>query len=101
MCKSYYSAYTHSNMGIRLAEEGETYLAIKYFLDSVKLNPYHVPGYIGLGNELLSIGKVDDALKNFENALKIDPGNVIAKNDLKKALDIKMRSAEPKKEIRP
>ncbi len=86
--KDYYNAYTHSNIGIRLAEVGNTHLAAKYFLKSIDLNPANVAGYNGFGKIMLQIGKTDEAISYFQKALKVSPDSEESRDNLDKALTL-------------
>ncbi len=92
--KNPYNSRTHSNIGIRLAGEGRTLMAAKYFIKSIKLDPSKVESYNGLGNAMLDIGNVDEAISNFEKALKINPNFKEGRNNLNKAIELSVRKAK-------
>ncbi|MBF0274061.1 MAG: tetratricopeptide repeat protein [Nitrospinae bacterium] len=80
------------------AEMSRLYSLIGYFDDAyrsvsllLKIAPEKPDGHYWLGMLLKSIGKTDEAIIAFKNALKIDPNHVFAKNNLKVLLKNKKK----------
>jgi Flp pilus assembly protein TadD len=67
-----------NNYGIALLEQQEYARAADAFRTVIALGPTYVDGYINLGVAQYSDTQYDAALKTFEQALKLDPGNLRA-----------------------
>ena len=50
-------------------------IAITLMQEAIRLYPDYFAAHLALGNELAKAGRVNDALVEFENARKINPGN--------------------------
>lgn len=61
-------------------------------------NPDHVPTLINFGNSMLLSGKLDEAMKLYQQALKIAPNSVEAHYNLSLALEENMKFVEARGE---
>ncbi|KXK10579.1 MAG: Tetratricopeptide repeat protein [Microgenomates bacterium OLB23] len=50
----------------------------------IELNNEYLDAYLGLGFAYLQLAKYKDSKKYYQEALKIDPNNIIARNNLEK-----------------
>ncbi len=60
--------------GVDYGIQGKHDDAIKEFEKTAKASPNFLPAYINLGNAYMNKGDVDMAIKNYEQAIEIDPG---------------------------
>lgn len=65
----------HNNLGKVYYEQGNYYMAAWEFQYAIKLMPYHAEPLNNLGMVLESVGKLDDAVKDYDQALALEPGN--------------------------
>ena len=56
--------------------------AVDHFEWAVAYQPDYVEAHNNLGSTLLSIGKLDDAVKSYEKALTLKPDYAEAQNNL-------------------
>ena len=68
-------ANTRNNLGTAYGIKGMTDAAIGQFSIAIQLNPEFAKAYYNLGNGLMHKGFVAQALRSFENAVRLDPGN--------------------------
>lgn len=61
-----------------LCSEGETEASYKILLECLLVNPSFIPAQLTLAVNRLLAKKHDDALMEFEQTLRLDPGNLIA-----------------------
>jgi len=61
-------------------------LAVSYLSERLDKHRQSASSFIHLGNAYAGIGKHDEAKKQFEMALRLDPQSVVAKNNLGNAL---------------
>ena len=59
--------------------------AIIYYKKAIGYNPFYTDAYYYLGLVYFYIGEYDEAIKNFNQVLKIDPVNNEVKNMLTQA----------------
>lgn len=76
------SAAAAYNMGLSLSKVGYHLEAITAFNKAIELNYNSTDIYGKLGYELTMIGEFNAAFKNYQQAIKINPKNQKAKNDL-------------------
>ncbi len=75
LCRSI--GWTYCNL--RNFKEG-----IKHLKKAIKLNPYYIEGHLSLALAYIEIGDLDKGLEEFQNVLKFDPGNTLAKEYVRK-----------------
>jgi tetratricopeptide (TPR) repeat protein len=80
------SYIAHCNLGIALADEGQTSDAVRHFNRALELNPDDAKSINNLGKVLTSQGKLGEAMEHFNHALQLDPNDVKALNNLGVAL---------------
>ncbi len=68
-------AATYSNLGVLLVEEGKVKEGINMFLKAVTARPDYREGYINLGVLYKRIGNNAEALKAYEQVLRLDPND--------------------------
>ncbi len=66
--KSFYNVY-----GYKLINIGDNDEAIKVFKKQVEIMPNEANSYDSLGDGYKSVGKIDLAIEQYKNALKVDP----------------------------
>ena len=54
---------------------------------TIELNPNFGEAYTNLGRALLEVGKTDEALEAFRQAIDINPDDVLARRNLGRALE--------------
>jgi len=69
--------------GIALREKGEYDASLKILEEAKKMNPYYFPAGIQLGITYYSMNKIDRAISEWMNVLKLDPSNYDATMYLK------------------
>lgn len=62
------------NLGLTYRKLGQPALSIQAFTTAVELNPGYYKAYNSLGNSLLELGRVDEAIENYRTALSLRPG---------------------------
>lgn len=68
-------ANTRNNLGTAYGMKGMTDAAIDQFIIAIQLNPDLAKAYFNLGNALMHKSLVAEALRCFENAARLEPGN--------------------------
>lgn len=69
--------------GIKLRDENDQMGAKDCFAESIKRNPRFIGGYLELGyTNLIAGDPIEVAIRNFSEALKIDPNYALANNSL-------------------
>ncbi len=76
----------HSNLGVVLAEEGDTSNAVTHFNLALESNPKDFNSINNLGKILTSQGQLDLAIQDFHRALEIEPDDFKTLNNLSIAL---------------
>jgi len=71
--------------GLALAREGKPSEASTAFQDAVQLNPNSAEAHLNLGKTEFSLGQVNEAIAELQEALHLDPGNRQAKRLLSQA----------------
>jgi adenylate cyclase len=73
------AARSQSSMGTALAFSCRFHEAIPFFEEAIRLDPYPPsPVFRLLGGAYSAVGRHDEALKAFENALKLNPDDIFA-----------------------
>jgi protein O-mannosyl-transferase len=72
----------HYNLGIVLANRGETAQAMDHYREAVALRPTYVEAHYNLGRLLAEKGEINQAIDHYEAALAVDPGDAEAQNNL-------------------
>src|SRR5262245_8525482 len=65
----------HNNLGNVYYHAGKYYLAAWEFQYAIKVMPYSVEARNNLGMVLEAVDKLDDAVKNYNEALALEPAN--------------------------
>ncbi len=73
-----------NDRGNELAGEGQLAPAMKYFREILEIRPDDADAYTNLGAACAIQGDLVEAARNFERALKIDPGNEVARKNLER-----------------
>ncbi|HYL78105.1 MAG TPA: tetratricopeptide repeat protein [Bryobacteraceae bacterium] len=76
------SYLTQKNMGDLLAQEGDYLLAIDHLREATLLKPDYAPAHLNLGGALLSVGRPDEAIREFQKVLELGELNRDAETDL-------------------
>lgn len=79
------NAFAHNNLGLALARKGDLEGALKEFRTAAEAG--HAEAVCNLGNALLSLRRVDEALAQYRKALEKDPKSVMAHNNLALVLE--------------
>src|SRR3989337_1490784 len=72
-------ANEHAQLGTAYRDNGEFEQAIETFQKAIEINQRHLPAVINLGITYYMMGFVDLALREWKNALAVDPENRDAK----------------------
>jgi len=80
--KDLYYAPAHNNLGLTLLESQRHYEAAWEFDYAAKLMPHAPEPRQNLGLVYESLGHLDEAITEYENALRIDPQNAVAMRHL-------------------
>ena len=88
------SAVAWNNLGLALAERGDTLAAIEQYKHSLRMDPDFEYAHNNLGHALLEIQDWDDARREFEAALKVKQDLPDAHNGLGIALMMQNRLNE-------
>ena len=74
--------------GVDLLESGDYRSAIPHLREAIRSNPsYHFAHY-WLGNAYEKLGRNDEAIAEYKEALRLDPSNTLAKNNLNRLVQI-------------
>lgn len=88
-----------TQQAIESAVNGQWEKAIELNNKIIEENPQDVESYLRLGFAYLQIGNLEQAKKAYKTALKIQPGNPIALNNLEKIKILAKKKLSPKKLI--
>jgi len=66
------------NLAYFLNQEGQTAEAIKYYKQTLELDPNHFAAHSNLGLALIDIGEINQAVVHFNKALRLDPDSADA-----------------------
>jgi hypothetical protein len=75
--------------GMRYYYQGQYLEALSNYQDFIKLNPSLATGYISLGSIYLQLGLPNDAIKQWQKALELEPDNAQVKVFLNQLLSLK------------
>jgi tetratricopeptide (TPR) repeat protein len=84
LAKGATSAYVHNNLGIVLQERRQHEKAVLEFREAARLDPRYAAPRILLGASLLALGRVREARKEVERAVKLAPKEPLARLQLAK-----------------
>ena len=62
---------THNNLGVALADRGQTAEAIEHYLTAVKLRPDFADGWVNLGDSYLVEGRTLEAIDQYLHGLRL------------------------------
>ena len=65
------------SLGNQLGMEGDHVGASQVFQSSIKIDPYYIPAYLGLGIAYGNLGRNDDAVAVFKEGIKLDNINAL------------------------
>lgn len=65
------------SLGNQLGMEGDHVGASQVFLSSIKIDPYYIPAYLGLGIAYGNLGRNNDAVAVFKEGIKLDNINAL------------------------
>ena len=66
------SAENYVSLGNQLGMEGDHAGASQVFKSSIKIDPYYIPAYLGLGIAYGNLGRSIDAVDVFKEGIKLD-----------------------------
>ena len=69
---------THYALGEELGFDGQAAEARKELEQVTRMRPEYAPAHLNLGVALQQLGQVQDALTQFEETLRLEPGNKLA-----------------------
>lgn len=72
-------------LGLSLDRSGKRLEAIAAFKDAVRLDAKNAEAHLGMGKTELALGRVNDAIGELEEALRLSPGNLQARRLLSQA----------------
>jgi tetratricopeptide (TPR) repeat protein len=79
-------ARTHYDLGLALAQKGNSQEAAAQFADAIRVNPGFPEAHHDLGVQYLMGGNASDAIKHFSEAIRLTPTYAVAYNSLGTAL---------------
>ena len=79
----------HHNLAIALDDEGRTDEAIYHYLETLRIDPDFSEGYNNLGIAYIHKGDKNSAIACFRKAVQLNSDNILAKINLKNAIQIK------------
>lgn len=79
------ASFVHNNLGIVYQQQGAHPQAILQFREALRLQPgYAAPRFL-LGASLMALGRTAEAIRELEQALKLDPEQALGRLELIKA----------------
>ena len=90
----------HLNLGVVLAEKGQTKDALRHLYASVEEKPDHNDGHDTLGAVLGQMGRTQEAAEQFQQAIRIQPNDSEAHSNLGNVLLAQGRFADASSEFR-
>ena len=72
------------DLATALAQSGDTAQAISEYQSALRLEPDSAATHMNLGEMFLRANRPPDAAKEFEEVLRLDPGNLTASAELAK-----------------
>ncbi|MGH9448066.1 MAG: tetratricopeptide repeat protein, partial [Terriglobia bacterium] len=76
------SVWGYSGLGLTHWAQGDETGAERFFGDAIKVDPTDGRPYALLGILYARAGRVSDAIREYQQALKVEPGNAIARAQL-------------------
>jgi len=80
-------AFVHNNLGIVYQRQGDYTRAIAQFRKAIDLQPDYLAPHVLVGSSLLATGRISEAIKELERAVKLDPKQQLARLELAKAYE--------------
>jgi Flp pilus assembly protein TadD len=62
---------------------------VRYYLEALRFNPADAEAHYHLGLEWLQRGRIDEAIGQFQEVIRLEPDDAGARNNLARALEIK------------
>jgi tetratricopeptide (TPR) repeat protein len=84
----------HEKLGRALFAEGNPAAAFAQFREAIQSEPLRTETYIAWGQDLISLGKPDEAARLYQEALKTNPKSGLLHYDLAAALQDQQKNAE-------
>lgn len=81
----------HSNLGLEYARQGKDKEAFFHYKETLKISPNFSDAHNNLGALLAQTGNIGGAIQEFRWALKAEPGHVLAKKNLRIALEMQRK----------
>jgi len=78
-------AYVYNNLGIVYQQRGQSVRAIAQFREAIRLQPDYVAPHVLMGSTLLAMGRLPEAKRELETAVKLKPKDPLARLQLAKA----------------
>jgi len=75
-------ANINHNIGLAFLEKGKMDEAVKYFNETLRLNPNYSLAYYNMGNISNKLGKLNEASANYKKALELNPDLAEAHHNL-------------------
>ena len=80
------SSFAHNNLGLVLAQRGETSEAMRKFREATEIDPNFAEAHNNLGHLLVSQGSLEEGIQELRKAILIKPAFAEAHNNLGNAL---------------
>jgi tetratricopeptide (TPR) repeat protein len=80
------TASEHNDLGVAYFERGETQRAVREFERALALSPGWARALVNLGDARLALGEGDRAIDAYQHAVRADPADTAAANNLAWAL---------------
>jgi hypothetical protein len=90
-------ARVHNNYAMALAEAGLTQEAIEHYQTAIEISDIYPQTHHNLGLQFLKIGRVEDSILEFKNALTMDPDFFYSSKQLYEVYKARGQSAEADK----
>jgi len=82
------TAFLHNNLGIVYQQQSAHQRALSQFREAVRLQPdYAAPRFL-MGASLMALGRMAEAIRELEQALKLDPGQTLGRLQLIRAYEL-------------
>jgi Tfp pilus assembly protein PilF len=80
------TADEHNDLGVAYFERGDAHRAVSEFERAVVMRPDWARALVNLGDARLALGEREGAIEAYQRAVRIDPGDTAAANNLAWAL---------------